>query len=46
MPGMPNRTYRLVEVREDHTRIVIATGMPADMAAQMRQLVATEKPKT
>jgi len=35
-------TYRLVVVREDGSREIVATGIPEDNAASIRQKLSTE----
>jgi hypothetical protein len=43
---MSEKTYRLVELRNDRTQVVIATGLPEEIAAQVRELLSTEQPAT
>jgi hypothetical protein len=42
----PVRSYRLVEIRKDRTRVVIATGLPMEMAARMQVFLEAERPET
>ncbi len=36
-------TYRVVEVRTDGTRVVLATGLPKATATAIRKILSTEK---
>jgi hypothetical protein len=40
------RTYRLVELRKDSTRVVIGTGLSEETAARIRQMLSTEQTTT
>jgi hypothetical protein len=42
----PERTDRLVEIRKDRTRVIIATGLPIEMAARMQVFLEAERPET